>query len=413
MRKLELWRKFQLLMIIACGTYPAVMVVLNMLAPELFGWGWVFSAAYVVLAFAAIQVKGSRRMTSGLIMAIAAIIAGFLLSPGHLRLGVLAASALCTGLLIWSLKMGGWSKKEEIPIFWIAVSIVCHIVGQLLIRADNVSGGEGLARYSGAFLIALYGFSLLTMLSMNRKSLTAASGKRQSVPQTMRRRNSLLTAGLFALALLASLLPSAFAGLSGIVGKAIAWLVEWIIRLIPDAPNESEFVKDPTVTMPMEGMGQGGEKAVALSPFMEKFATFVGALLAVAFAVFLLYRIYLMLREKLHELVKKLNKFASNVSEDYVDEVTDTREDGNAEKVERRRRAPRLTAREERSLPPEERIRYRYRRILARHPEWMPGSTARETLPEELARVYEHARYSGMEVTEEQAYLFTQGTDKI
>ena len=413
MRKLELWRKFQLLMIVACGTYPAVMVVLNMLAPELFGWGWVFSAAYVVLAFTAIQVKGSRRMTSGLIMAIAAIIAGFLLSPGHLRLGVLAASALCTGLLIWSLKIGGWSKKEEIPIFWIAVSIVCHILGQLLIRADNVSGGGGLSRYSGTFLVALYGFSLLTMLSMNRKSLTQASGKRQSVPQTMRTRNGLLTTMLFVLAVLVSLLPSAFAGLSEIIGQGIAWLVAFIIRLIPDAPNESDFSKDPAATMPVEGMGQGGEEGLVLNPFVEKFAAFVGALLAIALAAFLLYKIYGILREKLQEMVKSLTKFAANVSEDYVDEITDTREDGTAEKLERRRRTPRLTAREERSLPPEERIRYRYRRILSRHPEWEPGSTAREKLPEELARVYEHARYSGMDVTEEQAAAFTGGTEKI
>lgn len=413
MGKQELWRKLQLLLVIACGTYPAVMVLLNIFAPELFLWGWVFSAVYVILSFAAIQVKGSIRMTVGVLTAIAAAAAAFLLSPGYLRLGVLAASVLCAGLLVWSLKMGGWSKKEEIPIFWIAVSIVCHIVGQLLIRADSVSGGEVLTRHSGAFLIALYGFSLLTMLSMNRKSLTAASGKRQSVPESMRSRNSLLTAGLFLLAVLASLLPSAFAGLSELVGKAIAWLVDVIIRLIPDAPNESEFAKDPAATMPMEGMGQGGDEAVVLSPFMEKFATFVGALLALAFAVFLLYRIYRILREKLQELVKNLNQFASNVSEDYVDEVTDTREDCTAEKLERRRRGPRLTAREERSLPPAERIRYRYRRILVKHPEWEPGSTARETLPENLARVYEHARYSGMDVAEEQASAFTAGTEKI
>ena len=412
MRKLELWRKFQLLMIVACGTYPAVMVVLNMLAPELFGWGWVFSAAYVVLAFTAIQVKGSRRMTSGLIMAIAAIIAGFLLSPGHLRLGVLAASALCTGLLIWSLKIGGWSKKEEIPIFWIAVSIVCHILGQLLIRADNVSGGGGLSRYSGTFLVALYGFSLLTMLSMNRKSLTLASGKRQSVPESMRRRNSFLTAALFVLALLASFLPSAFAGLSEVVEKAIAWVVAFIAKLIPDAKNGAGLAEDATA-IPMAGIGQGESGGMGLSPFAEKFAATVGALLALAFAVFLLYRICLILRDQLQALTNNLTKFASSVSEDYVDEVTDTREDGTAEKLERRRRGTRLTAREERSLPPQERIRYRYRRILSRHPEWEPGSTARENLPEELARVYEYARYSGMDVTEEQAAMFTDGTQKV
>ena len=218
MSKQELWRKFQLLMIIGFGTYPGVMVILNIFAQDLFPWGWAFSAAYVLLAFAAIQIKGKLRMTAGLVMAVAATATVLFMVPGSLRLGAAAASALCSGLLIWSLKIGGWSRKEEIPVFWVAVGIVCHILGQLLIHADNVSGGEGLAQHSQGFLIALYGFSLLTMLSMNRRSLTHASGKRQSVPDSMRRRNSFLTGGLFALAFLTSLLPSAFARLSEIVG---------------------------------------------------------------------------------------------------------------------------------------------------------------------------------------------------
>jgi hypothetical protein len=96
-----------------------------------------------------------------------------------------------------------------------------------------------------------------------------------------------------------------------------------------------------------------------------------------------------------------------------VDEVTNTRDEGSEEKLQRRRRNPKLSAREERTLPPAERIRYRYRRILSKHPDWVPGTTARESLPEELARVYEKARYSGFEMTEEEAAAFTGGTSKL
>jgi len=285
-------------------------------------------------------------------------------------------------------------------------------MGQLVLRADRVAGGQGIARYAGVFLAALYGFSLLTMLSMNRKSLTAASGKRQSVPDSMRRRNGLLTVALFVLAVLTSLLPSAFSGLSDAMGNAIAWLYRVIVALIPDAPNESEFEKDIPATIPPEGMGQGGG-AMVMDPVMEKIAAFVGALISIAFVLFLLWRIYRILRGKLRELVSSLGKFASSVSEDYVDEITDTREDGTAEKLQRRRRTPKLSAREERSLPPGERIRYRYRRLLGKHPEWDPGATAREKLPGELAKVYERARYSGDTMTEEEAALFTGGTEHL
>ena len=409
MGKQELWRKFQLLLAIACGTYPAMMLLLNSLAPELLGWGWLFSAGYVLLAFVGIQVKGKLRLTAGIALCAVFVAAAFLLVPGASRFGALAGAALCCGLLMWSLKMGAWSSKEEIPIAWVVVGILCQLAGQLILRADRVAGGDGVAKYNAVFLLALFGFCLMTMLSMNRKSLMAASGKRQSVPESMKRRNSLMTVLLFALAVLAALLPSAFAGLSDAVGRAISALVELIIRLIPDAPNESEFgLETPAEILP--GQGQGQEGGMVLNPIVEKIATFVGALLSIAFVIFLLWRIFTILRDKLRSMVSSLGKFASSVSEDYVDEITDTREDGTAEKLQRRRRGPRLTAREERSLPPEERIRYRYRRILHRHPEWEAGATARETLPADMARVYEKARYSGESITEEEAAAFTNGT---
>lgn len=304
--------------------------------------------------------------------------------------------------------MGAWTAKEEIPVVWIIAGAVCHLAGQVMLRADRVAGGQGAALHSHVFLITLFGFCLLTMLSMNRNGLMAASGKRQSVPQSMKNRNSLMTVLLFVMAVLASLLPSAFAGLSDVMGKAISWLVDLIIRLIPDAPNESEFQKDTPVEMlPGEGHGQGG--GLVLDPVVEKIAAFVGAVITTVFVLWLLYQLFTILRGKLRSLVSSLSKFASTVSEDYVDEVTDTREDGTAEKLRYRSRTPRLTAREERSLPPEERIRYRYRRIVSKHPEWDPGATARETLSMDMARVYEKARYSGEPITEEEAAAFTAG----
>ena len=150
-----------------------------------------------------------------------------------------------------------------------------------------------------------------------------------------------------------------------------------------------------------------------LNPIVEKIAAFVGALISLAFVVFILWRIFRTLRSKIQELVVSLGKFSASVSEDYVDEVTDTRDEGSEEKLQRRRRNPKLSAREERILPPGERIRYRYRRILSKHPDWVPGTTARESLPEELACVYEKARYSGFEMTEEEAAAFTGGTSKL
>lgn len=412
MTKQELWRKCQLLMILACGTFPVVMIILNKWAPEMAGWGWLFSAAYVVLAMVGIHAKGKIRMGVGIGLSAVMIAVTFLLAPAQLRLGTVVAAVFCSGLLIWSLRMGGWSSKQEIPLVCTVVGMICHLVGQITLHADRVAGGEGLAQHTNLFLVALFGFCLLTMLSMNRQSLTDASGKRQSVPDTMRRRNTVMTIALFVVGILTALLPSAVAGLGDLMLKAIKWLVAVVTRLIPDAPNESEFQKDmPPEFLP--GQGQGQDQGLVLNPVVEKIAAFVGALISLAFVVFILWRIFRTLRSKIQELVVSLGKFSASVSEDYVDEVTDTRDEGTEEKLQRHRRNPKLSAREERTLPPGERIRYRYRRILSKHPDWVPGTTARESLPEELARVYEKARYSGSEMTEEEAAAFTEGTSKL
>ena len=412
MNKRELWRKCQLLLILACGTFPVVMIILNKWASGLAAWGWLFSACYVALAMVGVHVKGKIRMGVGIGLSAAMIAVSFLLAPANMKFGALAAAVFCSGLLIWSLRMGGWSSKQEIPLVCTVASMICHLVGQLVLHADRVAGGEGLAKHAGLFLVALFGFCLLTMLSMNRQSLTDASGKRQSVPDTMRRRNTVMTIALFVVGLLTALLPSVVSGVSDALGHAIAWLVRVISSWIPDAPNESEFQKD-TVTQFLPGEGAGQDQGMMLNPIVEKIAAFVGALFSIALVLFVLWRIFRILRGKIQELVVSLGKFTASVAEDYVDEVTDTRDEGSEEKLQRRRRTPKLSAREERTLPPAERIRYRYRRILSKHPDWVPGTTARESLPEELARVYEKARYSGFDMTEEEAAAFTGGTSKL
>jgi hypothetical protein len=67
----------------------------------------------------------------------------------------------------------------------------------------------------------------------------------------------------------------------------------------------------------------------------------------------------------------------------------------------------------ESQLPPRERIRARYRKLLKKNPRWRSGRTARENLPEELASVYERARYSQHPITEEEAEQFRQNAKKL
>jgi hypothetical protein len=64
-------------------------------------------------------------------------------------------------------------------------------------------------------------------------------------------------------------------------------------------------------------------------------------------------------------------------------------------------------------MEPGQRVRYRYRRLLKKHPEWTQDKTARENLPEDPAGIYERARYSRDTVTEEEAKQFASDIKKV
>ena len=404
MSKKEQFRKFQLILVMAFSMYPLAMIVLKTFAPGLLGLGWLFPAVYVMLAMAAINLKGSIRLGAGIAMCAAFVAAAFFLCPGHCRMGGVAAALVGCASLLLSLKMGGWSVKQEIPVMWIALCMVSHLAGQAVIRTDSVSGELLLKPYQGSMMFALLAFALLTLLSMNRGGLMAASGKRQNVPGMMYRKNIALILGMFALAVLASLLPSVLSSVMDVIEQGIVWVVEFISRLIPDAPlNEVEDITSAVETMPQ---GHGGGQELRLDPRVEKFMAACGAVISVIMVVMLFYRIFQILRGKILELMASLGKFVASASEDYIDEVTDTREDVSAEQLEKKRRPPRMPLREPKNLEPVERIRFRYRKLLLKHPEWDMGATARETLPENAAAVYERARYGGYPVTEAEAEGF-------
>lgn len=137
-------------------------------------------------------------------------------------------------------------------------------------------------------------------------------------------------------------------------------------------------------------------------------------ILKIAIAAVVLFLLGFLL-QKLWKFLKKLlldvNRYASEVAEDYQDEVTMTRESGAKEWL--RAMKHRLSKVDERALSSGERIRYRYLRLLVKHPEWSAGSTARENLPDEAARLYEKARYSAHSITENEADQFADRIKRV
>ena len=121
-----------------------------------------------------------------------------------------------------------------------------------------------------------------------------------------------------------------------------------------------------------------------------------------------------MCEEKMLALVRnsgaKLRSYLNAVSEDYIDEISDTRED--PDHVRRRAKKPRvISPLELGKLSANERIRYRYRQLLRQNPQWPKGSTPRENL-KDAASVYEAVRYGEQTATDADARKFSEETKK-
>jgi len=165
--------------------------------------------------------------------------------------------------------------------------------------------------------------------------------------------------------------------------------------------------------MDMSGLGEGSGPS-PLMQLLEKIAYAVTLVIAAVLLYWALRVLYKKLKILLKYLWGRLNEYAASASEDYEDEVTDTREDGERERVNLLDRLKkRMAFVDEKKLTPVQRIRYRYLRLMYKHEDWHPGHTARETLPEDAAKLYERARYSEHPVTEADAEKFASDIKNV
>ena len=112
-----------------------------------------------------------------------------------------------------------------------------------------------------------------------------------------------------------------------------------------------------------------------------------------------------LLRDTFRKLYHTVTDGVSADMEDFLDEITDTRADGQSAYA-RKKREPRKPMPDLRRLTPVQRVRYQYRLLAKKHPYWGEQSTARENLSKEAAQIYEKARYSDHTVTAEDAQEF-------
>lgn len=406
----EFLRKSQFPVLLALGTYPLAACVAAFVAPQLLGVVWLFPLIYAALGILTLLLPAKPRLALGVSGALLLLLPCGLYLQGMVRNVALVIAAMYSALLFWSLQLPAWEPRRELGAGWIGSCFAIDLVGYFIASFE-----DRLAPAALGIKLTLFAFVFLAMLSLNRGSLNLASGESRGFTASMRRKNLLLTAGMFGVALLIALIPSLFNLVVAIfdwIARLIAWLRDMLASLMP-AETTVETTTEVTaaatsgeawmdVVLEDKNFFRNNETTSAMM-------TAIVLVVLIPAVVFALYRIGKLLVKGVRRLVELIDRAANAQAEDFVDEITDTREDTarNVRKDEKQshRFAPALG-----KMTPAERIRYRYRRLLGKHPEWKAHNTARENLDEEAAKLYERARYSDHPITESDADQFQNET---
>lgn len=400
----EFLRKCQFSLLLIFGTLPATLILTVMIQPEKLGTLWLFPVTSAVFSIVALFFPGRHRVWLGAVSIFLLAAAAFLLDGGILWANALVYAAI----LVYGLVVAGWSWEVEVPFGLVVFCALIHVVAQILALWTQSNQSQVLSAVSGWFAPAFLIFALLSMLSINRNVLALASMGRRKPSSFIRRRNTFAVLIFFLVVLAISLIPA--------IGDAISALWAWlkdVFSSLQAPPQPAETVLPETIgpiddSQPIVDT-QDSPTSAWLMAVLQVVSAIVLISIPLALAVLLCIGLVLLfrhLRKLLGSLVGAILADEDADTADYTDEIDNLRS-----KRPRRlaRNADSISSWNIGKLPPRQQIRSRYRRLLKKHPQWQPSRTAREQIPDNLAQLYERARYTDQAITEKEASAFSDG----
>lgn len=404
-------RKAQHPLLLGLGSLPLSMLLTLSFAPETFRFSWCFPAAYVLLSWACLVIPGKKRVVAGVISAILLVALCGLLLPMTKNFGLILMPLMYVVLMFLTLPIGGWPYNQELQMGWHVGGAVTHVLLQMLVNGSQLMQNGVYTPAETPVLCSFLAYAVLVLLALNRASLDSASQSRRKVPLLMKRQNILFTMVLLVIGVLLAAIPAIGAALDTVwdfILRGIALVMEFLALFMPASSGGGGGAGG--------GMGDMGFGEAAppsdLALLLEKILTVVTVLIVVIALALLLRVLWKKLKAGLKRLWARMMQYGSAASEDYEDEITSTRDEEGTEREGLLSRLRRMNVGDEKGGTPTERVRMRYRKLKRRN-EWSAASTARETLPDEAAALYERARYGGETLTEEEAGRFREGTRRV
>lgn len=405
-------RKCQHPLLLALASVPLALVLMVNAAPELMMVMWCFPSAWVLLSWGCMLIPGRKRLLAGLISAALLAAMAAMLLPLRANPVLILLPLMYIPLLLVSLPMGGWERSRELPLAVHVAGVLTHVLLQLLISASELVDSVVYAPAKTPLLLSFLGYAVLVLLALNRSSLDSAAQSRRRVPLLMRRQNLVITLALLALGVLLAAIPA----IADVIGTAWNWFIRGVAfvasLLLSLLPQRSGGSGGGGTGGDMDmGVGEAYEPS-QLALLMEKIIGWAALIILAIGLIFLLRAAGKKLVQLLRYLWGRMNRYGAMASEDYEDEITDTRDESDVEREGLLGRLRRMVPTEEKGLTPAQQVRSRYRRLKQRR-KWHDASTARENLSEDASRLYEQARYSGQPLTQADAERFQEGTRRV
>lgn len=403
---MKLLRRCHLPLMLMLSAYSLLLFFLGRPAPEIIWRLAVFPAAYVLLAALLIAVPGRMRMPLYLAGCALMIASSFWLFPG--QGSTLAMPAACAVVLFFALPYADKSPTEVSPFFYVFTLFGQLVTLFLLHTSENPQAVKSALRPLIQLIFVLY--LLLLLLACSRISMNNATLSRYRLPHVISRTCTALTICFFALALILSSLPAVISGIYAALGMLRQGMEQFLLFIINLLADESTggYQGGPMPMLPVIS-GVIEQEPSLFARIFEKIAEALTFIVIIAGTIILLRLLARLCWRLARHLLERLQHVGTAISEDYEDEITDTRQDEADRSFSLlRRRINRRKA----VYPdtPAGRIRRSYARLMQSHSAWGPGSTARENLPEDAAALYERARYSNHPLTQEDADRFDQRT---
>ena len=403
-----LLRRLPLSVMISCTLLPVPVVLFAKYAPSLLPFIWVFPTAFALMDTLSSTVRGKWRIPYALLELGALVFLSIrLLSSAENRVVILIPIMYAITALV---ELPPNADKRSFQIRLISYSIVgiaLHLIAQFFRSASTLSGDPILEPLTPWLLGGFFLFIFCGAIMLNRTNLAVITQGRLLAGVLMKRKNLLLTLAFLGIPLLIACIPGAVTAVS----KLFQWLIVAILMLLNLLGSMGKAPVD--MSLPTET----GENIFAeptpdgVRPeWLEALIVAVTVLILAFVAFYVLLTLSRWLKALIRYLDKQLRSYLNAVSEDYIDEISDTRED--PDHVRRRAKKPRvISPLELGKLSANERIRYRYRQLLRQNPQWPKGSTPRENL-KDAASVYEAVRYGEQTATDADARKFSEETKK-